>query len=83
MVQALPRTRTDVGAAVVHDVANFSTCECGEPGCGSYRPLPGLLSIREQIARSEEMILSKSARAKLPGLPDPDATDGNPESTET
>lgn len=38
-----PRTST-------HDWANWETCQCGERGCGSYRPFPGGPTTREMAA---------------------------------
>lgn len=36
--------------ASTHDWANWETCQCGERGCGSYRPFPGGPTTREMAA---------------------------------
>lgn len=39
---------------VRHDWQNHDSCECGQVGCGSYRPLgPGFPSMREAIAEEK------------------------------
>jgi len=53
-----------------HDRWNYRTCECGQRGCGSYRPIPGGPTAREMRAETELPEPNPFLSALLPDDPE-------------